>query len=67
MSNYKPVSHEKFEQKAFAMPGMLEGYNELAEEFAMIVELIRARKMAGKTRKRSREKDAYFKFSYRSF
>jgi len=51
MNGYKPVSHEKFEKKAFAIPGMLEGYNELAEEFTMIAELIKARKMAGKTQK----------------
>lgn len=51
MNKYKPVSHEKFEQKAFAIPGMQKGYNKLAEEFAMVAELIKARKMAGKTQK----------------
>jgi hypothetical protein len=40
--SYKPVSHEDFEKKAFAIPGVLEGYNDLEEEFAMIAELIRA-------------------------
>jgi len=47
--SYKPVSHEDFEKKAFAMPGVLEGYNDLAEEFAMIAELIKARKLSGKS------------------
>jgi len=47
--SYKPVSHENFEKKAFAIPGVLEGYNDLEEEFAMIAELIRARKLAGKS------------------
>ncbi len=47
--SYKPVSHKDFKKKAFAKPGVLEGYNELEEEFAMIAELIKARKMAGKS------------------
>ena len=49
--SYKPVSHDDFEKKAFAIPGVLEGYNELEEEFAMIAELIKARKLVGKSQK----------------
>ena len=46
---YKPVSHDEFEKKAFRRPGVLKAYNELEEEFALIAELIEARKKAGKS------------------
>jgi len=46
---FEPVSHEDFKKKAFKIPGVLEGYNALEEEFAMIRELIRARNKSGKT------------------
>lgn len=46
---FKPVSHEDFKKKAFKIPGVLEGYNALEEEFAMIHAMIDARKKSGKT------------------
>jgi len=56
MSGYKPVTHKNFKKKAFAVPGVLKGYLELEEEFAMIAELIKARKIAGKTQREVAEK-----------
>ncbi|MCK4609298.1 MAG: helix-turn-helix transcriptional regulator [Gammaproteobacteria bacterium] len=47
--NYKPVPHKNFEKQAFAIPGILDGYNDLEEEFILIAELIKARKTIGKS------------------
>lgn len=47
--SYAPTSHEDFKKKAFAIPGILEGYNALEDEFSMIRALLEARKKAGMT------------------
>lgn len=46
---FNPVPHDK--EEFFKIPGVREGYDALEEEFAMIHELIRARKKSGKTQK----------------
>ena len=46
---YKPVTHKEFKKKAFARTGVLKSYKALADEFAIIAELIKARKKSGKT------------------
>ncbi|EKE01668.1 MAG: transcriptional regulator, XRE family [uncultured bacterium] len=47
--NYKPVSFEKFKKEALDDSETKTGYEELEEEFALIMELIKARKIARKT------------------
>ena len=47
--NYKPMSFEKFKKEALSDPEVKIGYDELKEEFALISELIKARKKANKT------------------
>lgn len=46
---YKPVSFEKFKEEALRDPAVKSGYDELEEEFSLIAELIKARKIARKT------------------
>ena len=47
----KRPTHDEFIKEAFAIPGVKEGYDALEEEFALVAELIRARKMRGKSQK----------------
>jgi len=47
--NYKPTTHKEFKKKAFAIPGIKQGYEALEDEFAMISVLMNARRKAGKT------------------
>jgi len=47
----KRPSHESFKKEAFKISGVKEGYDELEEKFAFIAELIRVRKMKGKSQK----------------
>ncbi len=47
--SYKPVSHEKLKQEALSNKKVLKAYEELEDEFNLIAELIKARKMAGKS------------------
>ena len=44
MRSYKPVPFKKFKKKALENPKVKAGYEELEEEFALIAELIKARK-----------------------
>ncbi|MGD9108776.1 MAG: helix-turn-helix transcriptional regulator [Gammaproteobacteria bacterium] len=46
---FDPVPHD--DEEFFKIPGVLEEYNALEEEFAMIHEMIDARKKSGKTQK----------------
>jgi len=46
---YKPVSFKKFKETALKDARIKAGYDELEEEFALITELIKARKVASKT------------------
>lgn len=46
---YKPVSFEKFKKEVLKNSETKTAYNELEEEFNLIVELIKARKIAHKT------------------
>lgn len=45
----KRSSHSSFKEKALRIPGVAEEFNALEEEFNLIAELIRARKIAGKS------------------
>ena len=47
----KRSTHESFKKEAFQIPGVKEGYDALEEEFTLIAELIRVRKMKGKSQK----------------
>lgn len=47
--SYKPVPFEKFKQEALRDPVVKTGYDDLEEEFTLIAELIKARKIARKT------------------
>ena len=47
----KQPTHKSFKTEAFQMAGIKEGYKTLEEEFALIAELIRARKLKGKSQK----------------
>ncbi len=42
-------THDKFKKKVLKDPVIKEAYDNLEEEFALIAELIKARKIAGKT------------------
>lgn len=43
------LSHDDFKKKALKDKGVKKAYDNLEEEFALVAELIKARKMAGKT------------------
>lgn len=43
------LTHEQFKKEALADPAVKKSYDELEEEFALIAELIKARKMRNKT------------------
>ncbi len=43
------LTHDDFKNKALEDPGVRKAYNDLEEEFALVAELIKARKIAGKT------------------
>jgi DNA-binding XRE family transcriptional regulator len=45
----KRPTHKSFKKEVLDIPGVREEYEALEEEFALIGELIRARKMAGKS------------------
>ena len=47
--SYKPIPFKKFKEEALKDPKVKAGYEELEEEFALIAELIKARKRAHKT------------------
>ncbi len=43
------LTHDDFKKKALKDAGVQKAYNDLEEEFALVAELIKARKIAGKT------------------
>jgi len=43
--------HDSLKKKAFKLPGVAQAYADLEEEFAIIAELIKARKIAGESQK----------------
>ncbi len=43
------LSHENFKKEALKNPAVKKAYDELQEEFDLMAELIKARKIAGKT------------------
>ena len=47
--NYNPVGHEDFKKEVLSNPKILQAYNELEDEFSLIAELLKARKMAGQS------------------
>lgn len=47
--HYKPVAHKKFKKEALQDPVIRQAYEELADEFALIAEMIKTRKIARKT------------------
>ena len=47
----KRPTHKSFRKEALGLPGLKEEYDALEEEFALIAELIRVRKMRGKSQK----------------
>ncbi len=47
----KRPTHESLKKEVFKIPGVKEGYEALEEEFGLVAELIRARKMRGKSQK----------------
>lgn len=49
MSKYKPVKFKKFEKEALKDSKVRAAYDELEAEFALMAEMIKARKIARKT------------------
>lgn len=47
----KRPTHQSFKNKALKDPEIKKAYDDLEEEFALVAELIRARKMKGKSQK----------------
>ena len=47
----KRPTHQTFKKAAFKLPGVLEGYEALEDEFTLIGELMSARKRAGQSQK----------------
>ena len=47
--SYKPVSFRKFKKEALTNPKVKAAYDELEDEFTLMAEMIKARKMVHKT------------------
>lgn len=48
-NTYKPVPHKKFKKEILQNPKVHQAYEELENEFALIAEMIKTRKMTRKT------------------
>jgi DNA-binding XRE family transcriptional regulator len=49
VDKFSPISHEKFKKEALKNHDINQAYQELEDEFALIAEMIKTRKMAKKT------------------
>lgn len=49
--SFKPIAHEKFKKQALRNSKVRQAYEELEDEFALVAEMIKTRKMTCKTQK----------------
>lgn len=51
VDSYKPIPHEKFKKEDLQNPEVYQKYEGLEDEFSLIAEMIKTRKMARKTQR----------------